>query len=52
MKMKMKLWIVQREILATTVQGAIKGSGRVIGISEAAKEYQPEEKKKSIGFKK
>ena len=45
-----KLWLVKREVLAPSLKAAIKGKGRVYEVTEAAKEYQPEEKLKKIGI--
>ena len=51
--MKKKLWIVKREVLATTVEKAIHASrGRIYGVEEADEKYQPQESGKKIGFKK
>jgi hypothetical protein len=48
--MKKRLWIVKREVLATSLEKALKGKGRLYEITEADEKFQPEEKKK-LGFK-
>lgn len=45
------MWLVTREVLATTAQEAIRAKGRVYSVAEAAKEYQPTPVTKEIGFK-
>ena len=51
MRKPLKLWLVKQEVLATTLQQALHGKGRVYEVQEAAKEYQPEETPKKIaGF--
>ena len=48
--MKKKMWIVKREVLATTIEKAIHAKGRVYGVEEADDKFQPEEKKKPASF--
>jgi len=51
MKQKNKLWIVKREVLAPSLNAALRvNGGRVYEISEAAREYQPADEKKVEGF--
>lgn len=44
-----KLFIVEKEVLAYSIQEAVKARGRVFKISEAAAEFQPTKSEK-IGF--
>lgn len=46
----LKMWIVKREVLATSLVKAATSQGRIYEITEAAKEFQPD-KKKIIGYK-
>jgi hypothetical protein len=49
----LKLWLVKRKVLATSLQQALRAKGRVYSVDEAAKEFQPEDKpKKKVGFTK
>lgn len=46
------MWIVKREVLATTIEKAIHTKGRVYEILEADDKFQAENKPNKTGFKK
>lgn len=41
------MWIVKREVFATTIEKAMTAKGRVYAIEIADDRYQPEEQKKN-----
>jgi hypothetical protein len=45
-----KLFIVKKEVLATSISAAEKAKGKIFAIEEASEEFQPNNKK-PIGFK-
>lgn len=47
-----KLYLVKREVLATSVEKALKGKGSVYEIILAGDEFQPKPENKKLGFKK
>lgn len=47
-----KLYLVKREVLATSVENALKGRGVVYEVQLAADNQQPDKKAPKIGFKK
>lgn len=47
----LRMWIVKREVLATSLIKAATGKGKVYSIEEADEKFQPEKKKK-VGFNK
>lgn len=49
--MKKRLWLVSREVLATTAEKAAQCQGSVYRIELAADANQPESKGKKTGFK-
>ncbi len=51
-KMKKKLYLVKREVLATSVAQALIARGEIYEVSLAADNLQPVIKKKSLGFMK
>jgi hypothetical protein len=48
--MKKKLYLVKREVLATSAEQAIHGKGKVYCVELAEDKFQPEEKKDKLGF--
>lgn len=49
--MKMRMWLVKREVLATTIEKAAHNKGFIYEISLAEDKVQPENTKKKTGFK-
>lgn len=47
-----KLYLVKREVLATSLAKALISKGHVYEIMLAEDKFQPENKKESLGFKK
>ena len=50
--MKMRMWLVKREVLATTIEKAAHAKGFIYEMALAEDKAQPENKKKKTGFKK
>lgn len=46
-----KLYIVKREVLATSIKDAMRRRGKIYEVSEAAESLQPIEEKPTKGFK-
>lgn len=49
--MKKKLWLVKREVIATSITAAMRGKGRIYEIQETRDEV-PNEKSILVGFSK
>ena len=48
---KKKLYLVKREVFATSVKKAMMERGTIYEIQLADEKYQPQEEKESAGFK-
>ena len=46
-----KMYLVKREVIATSVADALRRKGKVYEVTLAAPEYQPENEKPMQGFK-
>lgn len=46
-----KLFIVRKEVLATSIEKAVHGRGKTVYVELADEKFQPVPVKKSLGFK-
>lgn len=50
--MKKKMYLVKREVIATSIEKAIHGKGIIYEVTLADEKSWPDEKKKAVGFRK